>query len=85
MRYFAAIALLSLIFVASASAQQPKRVYMGRSVVILPNAGAYAAGLGYNYYPHGADCLRFGYPPNCAYYELPTWNGPMEIRNPGGG
>jgi hypothetical protein len=61
----------------------PARMYYGRSVVIPARRGrppAYA-----NHYAYGPNCLRYGYPPNCAYWELPDWNGPMEIRNPGGG
>ena len=46
---------------------------------------AYAGGWGYNHYAYGPNCLRYGYPPNCPYWELPDWNGGMEIRNPGGG
>jgi hypothetical protein len=57
---------------------RPDRTYYGRSVAI---SGEW----GYNHYAYGPNCLRYGYPPNCAYWELPDWNGGMEIRNPGGG
>jgi hypothetical protein len=55
----------------------PDRPYMyqGRSV----------ASWGYPHYGYGYNCLYYGYANNCPYYELPNWNGPMEIRNPGGG
>ena len=48
---------------------------------------SYAGGSGYDHYAYGPNCLRYGYPPtnNCAYWELPDWNGGIEIRNPGGG
>jgi hypothetical protein len=63
-------------------------MYQGRSVAISqPRGGrpADAGGWGYNHYTYGPNCLRYGYPPNCPYWELPDWNGGMEIKNPGGG
>jgi hypothetical protein len=66
----------------------PDRTYNGRSVASSARHSgrpAYAGDWGYNHYAYGPNCLRYGYPPNCAYWELPDWNGPMEIRNPGGG
>jgi hypothetical protein len=61
-------------------------MYYGRSAAI-PAGGqpAYPREWGYNHYAYAPNCLRYGYPPNCAYWELPDWNGGMEIRNPGGG
>ena len=41
-------------------------------------------GRGYPYYSHRYSCRYYGFGDNCPYYELPDWNGPMEIRNPGG-
>jgi hypothetical protein len=91
-----AVALAALMASVPASAQSgyfgprgaapmkhghPDRIFMGRSVA----SPAYAGGWGYNNYAYGPNCLRYGFPPNCAYWELPDWNGGMEIRNPGGG
>jgi hypothetical protein len=78
----AAIIVFSLMAAAPASAQ----MYYGRSAAI-PAGGqpAYTREWGYNHYAYAPNCLRYGYPPNCAYWELPDWNGGMEIRNPGGG
>jgi len=44
--------------------------------------GMQAGDGGYNHFSHAANCARFGYPPNCAYQELPDWNGGFEVRNP---
>jgi hypothetical protein len=78
----AAIIVFSLMAAAPASAQ----MYYGRSAAIPTGAQpAYPREWGYNHYAYGPNCLRYGYPPNCAYWELPDWNGGMEIRNPGGG
>ena len=60
------------------------RTYTGRSVAISARP-AFPGPWGYDHYAYGPNCLRYGYPPNCAYWELPDWNGGMEIRNPGGG
>jgi hypothetical protein len=78
MRTAAAI-VFSLIAATPASAQ----VYYGRSVAIAASRAGHPAYA--NHYTYGPDCLRHGYPPNCAYWELPDWNGGTEIRNPGGG
>ncbi len=78
------LVILSLMAAAPASAQ----MYYGRSVAIPAGHDgqpAFAGAWGYNHYAYGPSCLRYGYPPNCAYWELPDWNGGMEIRNPGGG
>jgi hypothetical protein len=83
MRY-AALIVFSMMAATPASAQ----VYYGRSAAIAAPSvwqPAYAGEWGYNHYAYGPACLRYGYPPNCAYWELPDWNGGMEIRNPGGG
>ncbi len=67
---------------------RPDRMYSGRSVAVpahLAGQTAYPVARGYNNFAYGQSCLRYGYPPNCAYWELPDWNGGMEIRNPGGG
>jgi hypothetical protein len=45
---------------------------------------AFAGGRGNPDYGYGYNCRNYGYGCNCPYYDLPDWNGPMEIRNPGG-
>jgi len=36
-------------------------------------------------YSHGDSCRNSGFDYSCPYYELPNWNGPAVIMNPGGG
>jgi hypothetical protein len=81
-----------IIFTLMSAVPALAQVYHGRSAAIPADHGArpayapaYAWGWGYNRFTYGPNCLRYGYPPNCAYWELPDWNGGMEIRNPGGG
>jgi hypothetical protein len=83
-----AVTFLTLALMAPVPASAQHRTYSGRSVVMSPSPGArpaYVGGWGYNQFTYGASCVHYGYPPNCAYWELPDWNGGMEIRNPGGG
>jgi hypothetical protein len=70
----AAVALVALV------ASEPAAAFRGQAY----HGGMFVAKRGNPDYGYGYNCRnnRYGY--NCPYYELPDWNGPMEIRNPGG-
>jgi hypothetical protein len=88
MRYIALI-VLGLMTAAPASAQYAAVTPVGAIplpfVEVVP-APAAVYGYGYNWRNdrYGYSCSKYGYGWNCPYYDLPDWNGPMEIRNPGG-
>jgi hypothetical protein len=84
-RIAVAFVALALMAPLPASAYH-HRMHSGRSVATsAPPGGRPAYGGGYNQYANGPDCRRYGYPPNCAYWELPDWNGGWRRSNPGAG
>ena len=88
MRYIALI-VLGLMTAAPASAQYAAfsgRAYHGGTFAGVAPPPTAVYGYGYNCLNdrYGYICSKYGYGCNCPYYQLPDWNGPMEIRNPGG-
>jgi hypothetical protein len=87
---FIALIVFSLMTIAPASAQYANLRPRG-AVHMLDGCNGmsgYCCNDRYGYnchkYGYGYSCRKYGYGCNCAYYQLPDWNGAMEIRNPGG-
>jgi hypothetical protein len=79
------IAAVALVASDPAAASSGRAYHGGTFVGVAPGPAAdYGNAYNCRNDRYGYNCRKYGYGCNCPYYQLPDWNGPMEIRNPGG-